>query len=347
MPRVSPENPTFKLSICITTRNRAAYIGPTLDSIIEQVTDDCEIVIVDGASTDGTEKVVSQYADRFAHLIYLRQEINNGIDRGFNQAVEHARGEYFWLMPDDDYLKPGAIATVLNALRRDYSLIVVNVEYRTLDMSAVLQESDLTITSDCEFAPMESDQLFETCWKLIRYSGAIVMKRAIWLARERELYYDSYWMDVAVVFQERLPGTTLVIATPLISVRMDNQSWLSHIFKVFYVTWPSLVRSLPLSDSVKKEACADDPSHRISFLLLVRAAGQYSLVEYREYIRPRLHSITERASAKLVAILPRVILNVCLVLYYSTIERKYGRFALLLLTQSPFYIRSRHSVQKA
>jgi abequosyltransferase len=222
-----PELPVFKLSFCITTRNRAALIGATLESIIDQATNDCEIVIVDGASSDDTTQIVSQYARRFTHLRYIRQETNNGLDRGFNQAVEHARGEYFWLMPDDDFLKPGAVATVLKALHRDYSLIVVNVEYRNLEMSTVLQDSHLSIVSDCEFTPLDHDQLFATCWKLIRYSGAIVMKREIWLARERERYFGSYWMDVAVVFQERLPGPTLVIATPLISVRAGNQSWVS------------------------------------------------------------------------------------------------------------------------
>ena len=46
------------LSICIATHNRADYIGETLDSIIPQLTDEVEIVVVDGASTDATRTVM-------------------------------------------------------------------------------------------------------------------------------------------------------------------------------------------------------------------------------------------------------------------------------------------------
>ncbi len=51
------------LSICIATYNRAEYIGETLESIIPQVTDEVEIVIVDGASTDNTSSVVKHYIE--------------------------------------------------------------------------------------------------------------------------------------------------------------------------------------------------------------------------------------------------------------------------------------------
>jgi glycosyltransferase involved in cell wall biosynthesis len=51
------------LSICIATYNRADYIGETLDSIIPQLTDNVELLVVDGASTDNTEDVVRTYTD--------------------------------------------------------------------------------------------------------------------------------------------------------------------------------------------------------------------------------------------------------------------------------------------
>ena len=59
------------LSICIATYNRASYIGETLDSIIPQLDDDVELLVVDGASTDNTEDVVRKYAaERIAYPLY-------------------------------------------------------------------------------------------------------------------------------------------------------------------------------------------------------------------------------------------------------------------------------------
>src|SRR3989442_15786016 len=69
-----------KLSICIATLNRAAFIGQTLESIIGQATDEVEIVVADGASSDNTEEVVRSYQRRFPRLNYLRLEARGGVD---------------------------------------------------------------------------------------------------------------------------------------------------------------------------------------------------------------------------------------------------------------------------
>ena len=55
----------IKISMCITTRNRADLIGETLASIISQAGDNIEIVIVDGASTDNTAEVVRGFKQKF------------------------------------------------------------------------------------------------------------------------------------------------------------------------------------------------------------------------------------------------------------------------------------------
>jgi abequosyltransferase len=328
-----------KLSICISTRNRATFLRETLDSIIAQATDDCEIVVLDGASTDSTAQVVSDSASRFPNFRYLRQEVNNGLDRGFNEAVELAQGEYCWLMPDDDLLKPGAIATIIPLLYREYSLIVVNVEYRSFDMSKVVEHCDLDVASNMEFAPSDLDGLFAASWKLVRYIGSVVIKREIWIAREKEKYFDSYWMEVCVIFQERLPAASLLLSEKLISVRMENQSWLSKWFEVFCVSWPRLVRNFPISAEVQEQACSEEPWESLGFLVMARAAGQYSLGEYRHHIRPRLRTHRRRAIALGIAILPGVILNTCLMFRYSLIRSNRNGTALSLLTNSRFCLR--------
>lgn len=98
-----------RLSLCIPTFNRAAFIGETLESIIAQATDDVEIVVVDGASTDGTEEVIRIFQKRFPRLRYHRGDRNMGVERDTQKAVELAEGNYCWLMCSDDVLKPGAI----------------------------------------------------------------------------------------------------------------------------------------------------------------------------------------------------------------------------------------------
>src|SRR2546425_4758238 len=107
------------LSFCIPTYNRAAFIGGALESIIREaagVTDEIEIVIVDGASTDRTERIVREFQPLFPGIRYWRRETNAGVDADILKAVELARGEYCWLMSDDDRIEPGALRHLLTQL---------------------------------------------------------------------------------------------------------------------------------------------------------------------------------------------------------------------------------------
>ena len=94
------EDQPIKLSVCIPTYNRAALIGRTLESILSQVSGSIEVVVVDGASTDGTCEVVESFKKRFANLIYYRGiRKYMGVDRDMAKAVELAqRKRYCWLM---------------------------------------------------------------------------------------------------------------------------------------------------------------------------------------------------------------------------------------------------------
>ena len=331
-----------RLSICITTRNRAEFIGATLESILSQSTSNCEVVVVDGASVDATESVVGRLTAQYSNLRYHRQVVNNGAERGFDEAVRLASGEYCWLMPDDDLLKPGAVAAVLETLRREPSLVVVNVEYKDFEMSRLvhLPGLDHPIAADREFAPADLDGLFDATRRLIRYLGSVIIRRSLWLSREKERYFGSYWAHIGVIFQERLPGPAILLAAPLVSVRLHNQSWLQDFFAIFNVHWPALISSLALSESTRR-IYSGDVCLEPDFLLIARAAGQYSWSEYRTYVRPHVPSLRKRLFPALVALSPGTTLNSLLMLRYSLWSRSSAPSVTALLNQSRFNPRSR------
>jgi len=67
----SSQSNTIKLSVCISTVNRAAFLGATLENLVAQATEELEIVVSDNASTDETGKVVAEYALRFPGCVTL------------------------------------------------------------------------------------------------------------------------------------------------------------------------------------------------------------------------------------------------------------------------------------
>ena len=99
-----------KLSICIATYKRGAYIAETIEAILHELPESVEVIIVDGASPDNTREAIEPFVRRSSVLRYIRETTNSGVDQDFDKAVGYARGEYCWLLSDDDILVPGGSA---------------------------------------------------------------------------------------------------------------------------------------------------------------------------------------------------------------------------------------------
>jgi abequosyltransferase len=327
-----------KLSICMATRNRAAFIGATLESIVCQATNEVEIVVLDGASTDNTGEVIRKFQERFPRLRYFRQENNSGIDRDFAKAVELAHGEYCWLFCDDDLFKPGAIRVVLNAIKDDYALIIANSEVRNADLSELLERRRMPLEKDRVYKSSEDQLLFADTMDYLSFIGCVIIKRQLWSAREKEKYFGSYFIHVGVIFQKPLAGDALAIAEPLISIRYANASWLGRNFEIWMFKWPELVWSFAgFSDTVKSRVRSREPWRNPKTLLHFKAKGAYTKKEYAELIEPRLRSFWARALCKASAYFPGRAANLLAFIYYSIVRRPSARLLILLdLENSPF-----------
>ena len=309
---------SIKLSICIATRNRADFIGETLESIATQCTSAVEIVILDGASTDNTEQVVREIQESVPCLRYIRQEKNGGVDHDYDVVVGLAKGKYCWLMSDDDLLMPGAVSKVLGMIDGDFSLMVVNSEIRNIDFSELIDANRLNLYEDRIFPPERFEALFEEVSGYLSYIGAVVISRDLWQRRSREPYFGSYFIHVGVIFQKRLPSDTLVISEPLVSVRFGNTQWRPKEFEIRMIRWTELISSLSaLSLEVRGRTYRVDPWHSLKSLMFYRAKGTYDLDNYTRLLRPRLASSSGRAKALFVACFPGWIANLIGLIYCS------------------------------
>jgi glycosyltransferase involved in cell wall biosynthesis len=305
----------------MATFNRGAFIGRTLESIIEQAPEDVEIVIVDGGSTDDTGEVVLEFGKRFRGIRYFRQEQNMGVDRDFNTAVEMAGGEYCWLMSDDDVLKPGAVRAVLDAMEKGHDLIVVNAEVRDVRLEKVLDAKRLRIDADRVYPAGEATRFFEDAAEYLTFIGCVVIRSGIWKSRDRESYFGSLFIHVGVIFQKPLPKGVLVLSEPLVAIRYGNALWTSRGFEIWMFKWPDLVWSFRTHpESARRRVVSREPWREAKVLLTYRAIGAYSGAEYARWLKPRLPSRGERARAWAIARFPGPLLNLLGMLYFRLLH---------------------------
>lgn len=323
-----------RLSICIATLNRGAFIGETLDTIVRQLRDDIEVVIVDGASKDNTAEVVDRYAESDPRVRYIRLSINSGVDQDYDKAVDHARGEYCWLMTDDDLLKPGAVDRVLAALDGRVELVVVNTEVRTVDFGGALRDTLVAKCEDTEYIPEDADQLLVDTAHALSFIGCVVVLRSFWQSRDRASYYGSLFIHVGVIFQGRTPRTR-VIAEPLISIRYGNAMWTPRGFEIWMFKWPSLVWSFDsVSSAAKSRICAREPWRQLRKLWLYRGIGGYARAEYQRYLVGMPMTSFKRVLSRSIAGVPAALANTASSLYCGLFAR-HARMNIYDLSRSP------------
>ena len=226
----------MRLSICIPTYNRAQFLAPLFDSIVDQTGYSCEIEVVvsDNASTDDTPELIEQYRDRLPNLVYRRAPENMGADRNFLKAVELASGQYCWLMGSDDRLEPDGIRHIADMLAENPSLAGLSVRNRSynLEMDALIPSPtpEGVLPETTVIAGAES--IFNTLGSYIGFLSGNVVDRQLWnriVASDDVSPYFNGWIHAYVIgrmVQER--PRWAYVAQPCVGWRSGNDSFLSE-----------------------------------------------------------------------------------------------------------------------
>lgn len=95
-----------KVSVCVTTYNRASLLDRTLQSLAAQTRQPDELIVSDDCSPDDTPQVVEKWQKRFPRLCYNRNPRNLSMPGNLNAAVSLATGEYIANLHDADEFDP-------------------------------------------------------------------------------------------------------------------------------------------------------------------------------------------------------------------------------------------------
>lgn len=89
----------MKLSIITISKNNATGLAKTLDSLEGQLTDQMELLVIDGASTDDSLKVIQNYRKQINRYV---SESDDGIYAAMNKGLQFAKGEYIYFLNAGD-----------------------------------------------------------------------------------------------------------------------------------------------------------------------------------------------------------------------------------------------------
>lgn len=111
-----------KVSVIVPNYNHARFLDQRIESIFNQTYQDFEVILLDDASTDNSQEVLSKYLD-YPNVQADFNTTNSGSPfKQWNKGLRLAQGEYIWLAESDDYADPTLLEKLVHVLDRHSSV---------------------------------------------------------------------------------------------------------------------------------------------------------------------------------------------------------------------------------
>ena len=350
---------SIALSLCIPTYNRAALLSQSLQAILSQITPEMagavEVVVLDNASPDGTPAVVAQAMADFpwVTLHSVRRPENIGCDANFTTAHEHARGEFVYLLSDDDALLPGAVPKLLDLIAKhpDVDAFALNVrefrgepdepEEEVLYKGTPIKRRAFRLSGPEEFFPGAGAAL-AFLQMHITFLSCIVFRRSNVAGRDYSSRLHTNLAQAYLFLDALAPGNGLyAVAHPYLSRRTDNNEGFDF-FRVFVTNLQALMRhalALGYPQAAVREMRRENIHFVYSFVVIFKEQGGYGKlrVGYLGCLRAALRLLRAYGGDPRVAggIVPRLLIPAPVFVWGKRLRRSLRRKDAAALEVTP------------
>lgn len=245
------------LTIAIPTYNRAEDLARLLSSLSAELSESAEkidIVICNNASTDHTREVVERFVATRPYARAIHQTANLGMDGNFCACAEHVKGEYFWLIGDDDLPMPGAIRALVALLKsRQPDLLYMNSRWLPDIAVAASQE----LASPLRVTDLSREAFGRRVHVWTTFLSAMIIRRSELLDDRNSLrrFFGTNLSQMAWVMERLREGSRFVhVQTPCVLATAGNTGGYA-VVSVFGEHFPRIVRE-SLSGSSRQRRLA-------------------------------------------------------------------------------------------
>jgi len=276
------------LSIAIPTYNRAKFLDELLNSIdIKGIEDFIEILIIDNASTDNTQEIVSKY--NHLNVRYIRNEKNIGPDNNFKKCIKESKGKYVWLLGDDEILLPNSLQRIIKLLQKLKGIGLIYLRPCKFQVGSEINKDCFSKKSELNYMIYKDYNEFLAKVSIyITFISANIINKDLILSHinledlENNQFVHVNWNILSAVYGK----VNIIVTTPLFAARILNTGNY-ELCRLFGSNLIKTINSLEKKHSLDLSKFKDHLSKKLLFSYLpaniVRArAGLYKVsVDYK------------------------------------------------------------------
>lgn len=157
------------VSIVLPTRNGRRYLDESVQSIVDQVWTDWELILVNDASTDDTGALIDAWTARDTRIRAIHLSENVRLPRALNRGFAECRGELLTWTSDDNRYRPQALARLVAELQNHADVDLVYADWTKIDAAGhgiekvrVLPPQSLPLTNGVGLCFLFRRKVFET-----------------------------------------------------------------------------------------------------------------------------------------------------------------------------------------
>lgn len=217
---------TIKISIIVPAYNVQNYIEKCLNSILNQIWRNIEVIVVNDGSTDTTPSIIDGYCSRDCRVIRIDHDGNRGLFRARLTGVQKATGKYIGFVDADDYISEDYFWSLLSRAEETKADIVVG---------KLVQEDEngyqwiQNIYNDYDFGIINGKDVFDSFWK---QEGMLFVWHTVW----NKLYSAELWRDAFAILDTQtehiVMGEDLAISSVLFyyAKRLSNTAYGTYFY---------------------------------------------------------------------------------------------------------------------
>ena len=184
-----------RVSVAMAVYNGELYLSQQIDSILNQLQENDELIISYNSSDDNTLNIIKEY-EKIDYRVHVYICKDKGVQANFNNAICKSKGQYIFLSDQDDVWLDNKVEKIINTFNAKKAELIVHDGYIT---NAHLEKDGATI-----FNTRPAKQGILTNLLKNSYHGSCMAFRKELKAKilpiPKKKFYHDYWIGMIAEF---------------------------------------------------------------------------------------------------------------------------------------------------